>query len=140
MIVEVEQVTPLHFHWQKTEDIINRGGAGLVVQLHNSAPDDQLAKTEITVSLDGVARKVSAGGTVELSPGESITLPPRLYHAFWGEGGRVLVSEVSMVNDDRTDNRFYESIGRFPHIIEYEPPLHLLTMDYAKYYRGLPRQ
>jgi hypothetical protein len=140
MIVEVEQVTPLHFHWQKTEDIINRGGGKLIVQLYNSTPDDQLAKTEITVSLDGVSRKVSAGGTVKLSPGESITLPPRLYHAFWGEGGRVLVGEVSMVNDDRTDNRFFESIGRFPQIIEDEPPLHLLTMDYAKYYRDLPRQ
>jgi hypothetical protein len=57
-----------------------------------------------------------------------------------GEGGRVLVGEVSMVNDDRTDNRFFESIGRFPQIMEDEPPLHLLTMDYAKYYRDLPRQ
>ena len=52
----------------------------------------------------------------------------------------MLVGEVSMVNDDRTDNRFFESIGRFPQIMEDEPPLHLLTMDYAKYYRDLPRQ
>ena len=136
MIVAVGQVTPLHFHWQKTEDIINRGGGRLIVQLYNSTPDDQLAKTEITVSLDGVVRKVPAGGTVELHPGESVTLPPRLYHAFWGEGSRVLVGEVSMVNDDRTDNRFHEAIGRFPKIVEDEPPLHLLTMDYPGFYRA----
>jgi D-lyxose ketol-isomerase len=135
MIVEVGQVTPLHFHWQKTEDIINRGGGTLVVQLCNSTKDEQLADTEITVSLDGVTRKVPAGGTVKLSPGESITLTPGLYHAFWGEGSRVLVGEVSMVNDDRTDNRFHEAIGRFPQITEDEAPLHLLTVDYAKYYQ-----
>ena len=26
MIVRENQVTPLHFHWKKAEDIINRGG------------------------------------------------------------------------------------------------------------------
>lgn len=134
MIVETGQVTPLHFHWQKTEDIIVRGGGKLVVQLYNSTPDERLAQTELTMSLDGVLREVPAGGTVTLSPGESITLTPGLYHAFWGEG-RVLVGEVSMVNDDRTDNRFYEPVGRFPKIFEDEPPLHLLTVDYQTYYR-----
>ena len=63
MIVEIGQVTPLHFHWQKTEDIINRGGGKLVVQLYNSTADDQLAQGEITVSLDGVTHTVPAGGT-----------------------------------------------------------------------------
>jgi D-lyxose ketol-isomerase len=135
MIVEVGQVTPMHFHWQKTEDIINRGGGMLVVQLHNSDASEGLATTEVTVSLDGVTRKVPAGGNVTLSPGESITLPPRLYHTFWGEGSRVLVGEVSMVNDDHTDNRFHQPVGRFPQVNEDETPLHLLTEDYPNYYR-----
>src|SRR5690349_5249509 len=30
MVVGAEQVTPMHFHWKKTEDIINRGGGVLV--------------------------------------------------------------------------------------------------------------
>lgn len=136
MIVEVGQVTPLHFHWQKTEDMINRGGGNVVVQLYPSTSDEELARTEVTVSLDGITRRVPAGGTVILHPGESITLPSRLYHAFWGEGEKVLVGEVSMVNDDRTDNRFHESVGRFPEIVEDESPLYLLTTDYARYYRG----
>jgi hypothetical protein len=135
MIVEVGQVTPLHFHWQKTEDIIVRGGGKLVVQLYNSTPEEQLAQTDVTVSLDGVIRKVPAGGTVTLAPGESITLTPGMYHAFWGEGGRTLVGEVSMVNDDRTDNRFHTPVGRFPQIVEDASPLHLLTVDYKKFYR-----
>jgi hypothetical protein len=134
MVVGVEQVTPMHFHWNKSEDIINRGGGELAVQLYNATEDEDLAQTPVTVSVDGVRRTVEAGGVVTLSPGESITLPTRLYHTFWGAGSRVLVGEVSMVNDDARDNRFYEEVGRFPAIEEDEPPLYLLVTDYADYY------
>jgi D-lyxose ketol-isomerase len=135
MVVDVDQVTPLHFHWGKMEDIINRGGGNLVIQLYNSTPEDGLGDSEVTVSMDGITRVVKAGGIVTLSPGESITLPTRLYHKFWGEGGRVLVGEVSVVNDDDRDNRFYQAVGRFPSIVEDEPPLYLLCTDYARYTR-----
>lgn len=135
LIVDVDQVTPLHFHWQKVEDIINRGGGRLVLQLYPSTPDGDLADTPVTVSTDGVLRTVPAGGKIVLGPGESITLPTGLYHSFWAEGSRVLVGEVSLVNDDNTDNRFYEPIGRFPTIEEDEPPLYLLVKDYPRYYR-----
>ena len=135
LIVDVDQVTPMHFHWNKMEDIINRGGGKLVIQLYNSTPDDKLADTDVTVSIDGVKRVVKAGGLVELTPGESISLPMRLYHQFWGVGERVLVGEVSVVNDDKLDNRFYDPMGRFPEIEEDEPPLYLLYTDYLRYYR-----
>lgn len=134
MIVGVNQLTPLHFHWVKTEDIINRGGGDLVIKLYNGTPDEKLADTPVTVSIDGVEHTVTAGDNVVLHPGESITLPPYLYHKFWGEGGRVLVGEVSVVNDDKSDNRFLEPIGRFPEIEEDEPPLYLLCTDYPRYY------
>lgn len=136
MIAEVDQVTPLHFHWRKTEDIINRGGGRLAIQLYNSTEGEELAITSVAVSLDGVVRVVEAGATLILNPGESITLPPRLYHKFWGVGSRVLIGEVSTVNDDQTDNRFYEPVGRFPEIEEDEPPLYLLTSDYMRYWKG----
>jgi D-lyxose ketol-isomerase len=119
----------MHFHWHKMEDIINRGGGKLVIQLYNAAPDKSLASTDVTVKIDGVARTVKAGETVELSPGESITLEPYCYHKFWGAESRVLVGEVSKVNDDHTDNWFYEPMGRFPTIEEDEPPLYLLVGD-----------
>lgn len=135
MVVAVDQVTLMHFHWNKMEDIINRGGGKLVIQLFNATEGDGLADSAVTVGIDGVKRVVKAGDKVVLSPGESITLPPRLYHKFWGAEGRVLVGEVSLVNDDRADNRFYESVGRFPEIEEDEPPLYLLVTDYPKYYR-----
>ena len=52
------------------------------------------------------------------------------YHQFWAENGTVVVGEVSLVNDDNADNRFYDSVGRFPAIEEDEPPLHLLCNEY----------
>lgn len=133
LIVDPGQVTPIHFHHQKMEDIINRGGGNLVVQLWNSTDDDQLAETSVTVSCDGIRRTVPAGGTLTLTPGESVCLPQRLYHQFWGDHatGTVLVGEVNRVNDDRIDNHFFGAVGRFPEIEEDEEPLYLLTKDYA---------
>jgi D-lyxose ketol-isomerase len=133
MIVEEGQLTPLHFHWSKMEDIINRGGGNLMMQLYPSDKEGGLADHEFSVSLDGMDRVLNPGDWVRLRPGESITLTQGLYHQFEGEAdtGKVLVGEVSAVNDDHIDNRFYEPLGRFPDIDEDEPPLHLLVSDYA---------
>ena len=134
MVVRDKQETPTHFHFQKMEDIINRGGGDLVIQLWNASDSEGLAQTEVQASVDGVVRRVPAGGKLSLKPGESITLPPRLYHSFWAENAMTLVGEVSRVNDDHTDNRFHEPMPRFPAIDEDESPLHLLTSDYPRYY------
>ena len=131
LIVRENQITPYHFHWKKMEDIINRGGGILCVKLYNSSPDGStFLNTDISVSIDGRNSTAPAGTIVELKPGESITLPTGLYHKFWGKGGTVLVGEVSQVNDDRTDNRYHDKIGRFPLIEEDAPPLHLLFSEY----------
>lgn len=133
LIVEEEQVTPFHFHWNKMEDIINRGGGNLLVQVYNSTEDEKLDETTpVTISTDGRNYTAPAGTIVRLTPGESITLPPRMYHKFWGEKGTgtVLVGEVSKVNDDRVDNRFLNHEGRFPAIEEDEEPLYLLCTEY----------
>ncbi len=131
LVVGVDQVTPLHFHWSKTEDIINRGGGDLVVKLYASDPEEQLGGDNVTVRTDGVERTVEAGGILRLARGESITLTPGLYHTFWASGSTVLAGEVSTVNDDYTDNRFYEPLGRFPDIEEDEPLEYLLVNDYS---------
>jgi len=134
LIVGEGQVTPTHFHWSKVEDIINRGGGNLVVQLYGATADEGLSDEAVEVSLDGVCTHVKAGGEMVLRPGESICLPRRLYHKFWGEGGTgtVLLGEVSTVNDDKADNRFYEAVGRFPQIEEDQEPLHLLFSEYPR--------
>jgi D-lyxose ketol-isomerase len=134
MIVDEHQITPMHFHWSKMEDIINRGGGDLVIQVHNATPEGQLATSNVTVSVDSVVQIVPAGTHIVLEPGQSLSVPVGLYHEFTAQGGRVLVGEVSMVNDDDTDNRFLDHAGRFPAIQEDEPPLYLLCTDYSKYY------
>ena len=132
MVVQENQITPMHFHWNKMEDIINCGGGNLMIKLYNSTADEQLADTDVVVSMDGVQHTFPAGHVVTLHPGESITLTRGLYHRFWGEEGKgtVLVREVSMCNDDSNDNRFYDSVGRFPTIEEDEAPFRLLCNEY----------
>jgi D-lyxose ketol-isomerase len=133
MIVDVDQETPMHFHWSKMEDIINRGGGELVIQLYKADKKEGLSDDEVTVSVDGIERKVPAGGKVVLKKGESICLTPFVYHRFYAQLSRCLVGEVSMVNDDAADNRFLDPMGRFPAIEEDEAPRHLLVSDYARY-------
>ena len=135
MIVRETQVTPTHFHWSKMEDIINRGGGVLAMELWNATDDDRLADGPVEISMDGIVRRFRPGEVVEMQPGESITLPRRVYHRFYGKrgAGPVLVGEVSSVNDDDVDNRFLEAKGRYPAIEEDEPPLHLLVKDYAAF-------
>ena len=133
MMVRRDQRTPFHFHFQKTEDIINRGGGKLVMELYNSDQQGNFADTEVQVRCDGLERTVAAGGRRILEPGESITLCPGLYHSFYAVGGDAMVGEVSSVNDDTKDNRFREQFPRFATIVEDERPLHLLCSDYKTY-------
>jgi D-lyxose ketol-isomerase len=133
MISRGRQMAPMHRHNIKTEDIINRGGAKLGLELYMSKPDGSIDPTaEVRVTTDGIERRLKGGGTLHLSPGESVTLVPGVWHAFWGEGGDVLIGEVSSVNDDLTDNVFREKIGRFSEITEDEPATHLLVSDYER--------
>ena len=132
MIVAEGQVTPWHFHWKKTEDIINRAGGNLIIELCNATNEEQLADTLVEVQMDGITHTFKPKQKITLEPGESITLPPYLYHTFYGEAGKgpVLVGEVSSVNEDDKDNRFLQNLGRFPKIEEDEPLLYFLCNEY----------
>jgi len=54
MIVEENQETPMHFHWAKMEDIINRGGGNLVIELYNAGKNDEFENTPVHLKTDGV--------------------------------------------------------------------------------------
>jgi len=134
LISRQDQLSPMHTHVIKAEDIINRGGATLVVELYGSDDRGHFAPDRGgMVRCDGIDRGFGPGEKLRLQPGESVTLMPGDWHAFWGEGGDVLIGEVSTVNDDETDNIFREPIGRFAEIEEDEPPLHLLVSDYRRW-------
>ena len=101
MMLREGQVSPNHFHWNKMEDIINRGGGRIIFKLWNATPDEELADTDVEICRDGRRYMVPAGS-----------------------------GEVSMCNDDNSDNRFYQPLGRFPTIEEDEPPYRLLCNEY----------
>ena len=129
------QSAAMHFHWNKMEDIINRGGGTLLIRVYNSLPDEEIDReSDVTVHMDGVTRTVPAGTQLRLEPGMSISIQPRLYHDFEVEPGtgNILIGEVSQCNDDNTDNRFNPPVGRFPAIEEDEPPYRLLCNEYPE--------
>lgn len=132
MMVRENQMTPLHFHWKKTEDIINRGGGNLVVKLYQSNEDETLSDADFNVWSDGRCIQCKPGQEITLHPGDSVTLEPYVYHAFWGESGsgHVMVGEVSETSDDISDNRFYENQPRFSEINEDEEKQFTLVNEY----------
>jgi D-lyxose ketol-isomerase len=137
LISRQDQLSPMHTHFLKAEDIINRGGATLVIELCGSDDNGNYAPDRGgMVRCDGLDVPYTPGMKLKLAPGESVTLMPGDWHAFWGEGGDVLIGEVSTVNDDLTDNIYVQPIGRFAEIEEDVAPTHLLVSDYDTW---LPR-
>lgn len=130
MYVRDSQITPLHFHWHKTEDIINRAGGKLCMRLWKADANEALSEEPLTIQIDGVTTPVKAGEVIKIEVGQSVCYEPYVYHAFWAEGGDCLVGEVSTVNDDKNDNRFLKNQGRFPAIDEDEKIEHLLCNEY----------
>lgn len=132
LYLEERQYSPMHFHWSKMEDIIHRGGGNVLIQVYPSTPDEQLGQSDVTLHCDGRTFTVPAGTQIRLTPGESISIQPYLYHDFTVEagGGPALLGEVSMCNDDVNDNRFLEPLGRFSSIEEDEPAYRLLCNEY----------
>ncbi|WP_204115216.1 D-lyxose/D-mannose family sugar isomerase [Shimia biformata] len=131
MISRQNQLSPMHRHNIKAEDIINAGGGELIIELFAPAADGSIDRNaKVTVPSDGVEVTLDAGGLLRLAPGQSVTLLPGVWHAFWAEKGDCLIREVSTVNDDRTDNVFEMPIGRFSSIDEDVAPTHLLVSDY----------
>ncbi|TDD70089.1 D-lyxose/D-mannose family sugar isomerase [Jiangella aurantiaca] len=131
LVAQDGQETPMHLHRRKTEDIINRGGAALVVELRPESGDG-----DVVTLVDGFERAVSAGSRVLLEPGQSIQVPAGVYHRFWADGGVVLAGEVSAVNDDVDDNIFADPFPRYPSLDEDAPARYLLVSEYAKVLAG----
>ncbi len=136
MIQKKNQITPMHYHSHKMEDIINRGGGTLKIQVYKSDEKNKLSNDDVVLSIDGTLKTFEAGSWLSLEPGQSVCLTQRVYHTFHAENDDVLIGEVSMVNDDHNDNVFLEKIGRFPDIEENADPTYFLVNDY-KIYLGI---
>jgi len=143
MISRQDQLTPMHRHASKIEDIINRAAinstARLAIKLFDSEADGTLARgRKVLAHLDGVTREVDPGSVIYLHSGESITLFPGTFHTFWGDGGDVIVGEVSSVNDDNNDNFFAEPLARFASIVENEAIYRPLVTDITSTFTKQP--
>lgn len=131
---EKEQEIPLHCHLTKTEDIILRSTGIMSIQLFASKPDHTLDPAgDVVVYTDGIRRVLPGGTTLDITQGNSITLTPGLYHRFYAKKGcgDIVAGEVSSINDDHTDNLFFQPSQRFIGVIEDEPILHPLANDYG---------
>ncbi len=134
LIHEEGQICPIHSHWKKIEDFVNRGGGNLIMKVYNAISDAEWdLEAPVTVSMDGRALHVGAGEPLRIRPGESVTLVPYQFHEFWVEpgSGKVLLGEISTVADEKADNNFPTYGGRLPDIEEDERPRHLIFNDYS---------
>ena len=61
LMLKEGQHSPMHFHWKKSEDIINRGGGTLIIHLYNDDGEGGLSDTDVTVNSDGRSYQVKAG-------------------------------------------------------------------------------
>ena len=126
------QEIPMHYHVHKTEDIINRAGGTLAIQVYNALPDNSLdTEHDVVLWCDGVRRSFAPGTVIRVTTGNSVTLTPSVYHRFYAEGGDTIAGEVSAVNDDTTDNVFLAPSARFTGIEEDEPAAHFLVTEYV---------
>lgn len=128
------QRAPAHFHRSKMEDIINRSGGNIMVQLTKANSEDSWSQDGFAIQVDGETFHVNAGHIVRLHPGQSVCIPPRTIHQFWGEEGTGLTvsSEVSSLCDDWEDNCFLKQSVRFPEIDEDEPRQFYLCHEYPQ--------
>lgn len=132
MHVRKNQLTPYHYHANKIEDIIVRGGEGnFCLAL---LPTDEIRKpiygAKVTVEIDGIYQTFEAEEKIVLKKGQSICLQPYLYHKFWAEEADCMVGEVSTVNDDASDNYFLEALGRFSELESDEVAKYVLCNEY----------
>ena len=74
LFLKQNQYATNHFHWYKTEDIINRGGGNVLIRVFNSHEDETVDReSDVTLHIDGETRVVPAGTQVRLMPGSSFT-------------------------------------------------------------------
>jgi D-lyxose ketol-isomerase len=131
MHVRDGQVTPMHFHWRKREDIINRGGGNLIIELWNAGAHEETENTDVTVTVDGCRQTHAPAASCASRQGKHLpdahSLPQFL--------GRTRLrrragGEVSSVNDDEHDNHFLQPVARYNNIEEDEPALLVLCNEY----------
>jgi D-lyxose ketol-isomerase len=132
LVLREGQEAPYHYHRYKMEDIIVRArGGNLQVQVFDTDENGAALEQPVTVRLDAETRMLPARAPIVLTHGQSITLPPGQAHRLSAEAGHgtAVLGEVSRVNDDLTDNFFFEPTDRLGRVEEDEPAMHPLWSE-----------
>ncbi len=79
-MLEKGQYSPMHFHWNKMENIINRGGGCVLIQVCRSMPDEAFDTADVQVYQDG--RSFLAAETFSLQEVGPGNLENRNYESF----------------------------------------------------------
>ena len=131
MFARQNQLTPMHCHKKKQEDIICRIGS-FGVRVANRTADWKIDRggEPVKVLFNGEEQRIPCNTVVYLKAGDRITLYPGIYHEFWPVSDYAIIGEVSTANDDQGDN-FFENpeVGRYEAIDEDEPSLESLLSD-----------
>ena len=131
MFGRANQLTIMHCHKKKQEDIICRVGT-FAIRL--AARDERWIVNrngpEVRVLLNREEKMVPSNEVLYLKAGERITLYPGVYHEFWPVSEYAIIGEVSTANDDQHDN-FFENpdVGRYEAIDEDVPPVERLLSE-----------
>ena len=61
------------FSLAQAEDIINRGGGNLIIELWNTGAHEETENTDVTVTIDGCRQTHAPGSQLRLTPGKHLS-------------------------------------------------------------------
>ena len=67
IFIEENQAAPVHYHRNKTEDIINRGGGNILVQVANTTVDGMKSDKSFTLSVNGIRKQFNPDEIIRLT-------------------------------------------------------------------------
>ena len=133
MISRKNQLSPMHRHVVKAEDIINRGGGKLVLELFMPDAEGNIdhAGRGARCRADGVMRKLPRRRASEARAGRKRDASAGRVAWILGRGRRC-ADRRSFDGQRRSDRQYLPRPDRHasPQIEEDEAPLHLLVSDY----------
>jgi D-lyxose ketol-isomerase len=109
LFVRAGQTEPHHFHRQKArKEVTVLAGGPVCFELAWAQSDKVLSEREVCVQVDGIWHNMQANGSLELQPGETITLPGEMSHIIQilPSNTDAILLETSTANNDRNDNIF----------------------------------
>ena len=125
------QVTPFHYHASRMVDTLTEAGREARWWFHFTFhPRRRTRGNPSLCFLRWSSVSCRRGRCGDAGSGQSVTLPPFLYHTFYAVDGDALIGEVSSLNNDDTDNFFLDKLPRYPAVVEDEAPTRLLCTEY----------